>query len=431
VAPGFEGEPPQSVRSFRRFSWSCYRSGVIGVDSANRLHGAVKLSARVRADLLDQALDTLARHRDAVRARVETVAGEPVLHFDARPRFERMRVDGADAAAALSAFVWRPFDLDKEGLFRALLVEIDGQSYMAIAMHHLVSDATSFGLLWREFWRNYRSHARCVEPSPPKGAPYGGYLNGLNTWRQTPQAQAQISNLAARVAPLVATRPTLSTAGPLAPTPIRIEGDLLARLRLAATQAKVTPFCMLLAAQAGALIERRPGQPALIASVHSGRDHPALLETIGYLADRSFYLIAPEHPTNPAVLVSATWRAIVDVARDRFVRFDFLRDHLATQGVDLVTPYFNFAAMPRPSHRVLSPDAEPPPFPLSLATPIRLDACPVFSGSGPDTCDYGLTLVEKPGAIEGQWIPKAPTDAALAERFLARVRQLAAMALPR
>lgn len=424
--PSFAGEAPLYARSFRRFSWSSYCSGTIGADSANRLHRAIRLSPAIRLDCLEMALDTLARDRDAVRARVKDEAGEPVLHFDVRPRFQRMVVADNDPRTVLSAFVWRPFDFDREGLVRALIAKIGDEDYMALVMHHLVCDAASFPLVWSDLWRNYWAHARGLQPPPSKSTPYGAYLNGLTTWRETPHGQAQIRQLADRLAPHI--RGRLSTASaPPAPTPVRIEGEVLAGLRRNAAEARVTLFCMLLAAQAGTLMERYPNQPALIASVHSGRDHPALLETVGYLADRSFYLVECQAWNDPALLIAATWRAIGDVARHRFARFDFVRDQLASDGVDIVTPNFNFAAMPRreparPRAPAPQGSAPPPIFPVELAP------CPVFSGSGTDTCDYALALVETEDALIGTWSPKTLPDAGLADRFMSQLVRLAGLA---
>lgn len=421
-SPSFPPVSPASVPTFRRFSWSCYCSGSIGVDSANRLHHAVKLSRAIREDALEKALATLARHRDAVRARVEEIAGAPVLHFDRPPRFERTIAVHSDAVAALSAWAWRRFDLAEEGLFRAVLTEIDGELYMAFVMHHLVSDSGSFARLWLEFWRNYGCHVRGLEPPAPQALSYGGYLSSLEAWRRSAAGQAQTDEVAARLAPFAQARP-VSTASSLARTPIRIVGDLLAAVRRVATQAKVTPFCILLAAQAGALIEADPGRPALIASVHSGRDHPALLDVIGYLADRSYYLIAPDDPPSPSALISATWRAIADVARHRFVRSDFVRDHFAARNCEIITPYFNFVAWPGRLKRDEPLHSRPPP--SSLMEPLRLNASPIVGGPGPDTSHYGLSLVESPNAIEGEWTSKTPCDGRLAGRFIAHLGQLA------
>src|SRR4029079_4512778 len=67
---------------------------------------------------------------------------------------------------ALAAVARRPFDLGRGPLLRAVLASLSGEEHvLLLAMHHIVSDAWSTGVLVRDLTALYRAFA-AGQPSP-------------------------------------------------------------------------------------------------------------------------------------------------------------------------------------------------------------------------------------------------------------------------
>jgi amino acid adenylation domain-containing protein/thioester reductase-like protein len=141
------------------------------ITSAARLHGPVdpdRLRAAVvrlteRHDLLRSAFpagpDGLPRRH--VRATV--AAPLTVLDLTGRPAGER----AAAADDAVAEHLARPFDVATAPLFRLLLVRLTpGEHRLALAVHHLVADGWSLGVLHRELAELYGSGPGTRLPEP-------------------------------------------------------------------------------------------------------------------------------------------------------------------------------------------------------------------------------------------------------------------------
>ncbi|HEX7240319.1 MAG TPA: condensation domain-containing protein, partial [Longimicrobiaceae bacterium] len=144
-------------------------STAYNVPLALRLRGA--LDPRV----LELTLTEVVRRHEALRTTFDEVDGEPVqavhpagpvplpaadlsgLPPEAREA-EARRIVGDEAA--------RPFDLRRGPLFYTRLLRLGAEDHVAMmAMHHIVSDGWSMGVLFREVAALYEAFAR-GEPSP-------------------------------------------------------------------------------------------------------------------------------------------------------------------------------------------------------------------------------------------------------------------------
>jgi amino acid adenylation domain-containing protein len=134
-----------------------------------------RLSGEVSIAVFAAALREVLRRHDALRTVCAEIDGVPVQVVTAGPDHSLCVVDlatlpaGRREAAAVEvaeASFRRPFDLAAGPLVRVALARLDEQAHLlAVAMHHIISDAWSTGVLIRELATLYRAF-RAGEPSP-------------------------------------------------------------------------------------------------------------------------------------------------------------------------------------------------------------------------------------------------------------------------
>ncbi|HLL85429.1 MAG TPA: condensation domain-containing protein, partial [Longimicrobium sp.] len=186
AAPGAipaRGEEPAPLSFSQRRLWFMDRmepgNAFYNLPSAVRLRGALDVPA------LERALGEIVARHAVLRSVFREVAGEPVqtplparafiLPVDALP-------DADDAAlrAALTAEARRPFDLAAGLPFRARLFQLGARDHaLILTLHHVVGDASSFGVLFRELAELYGAFAAGrpspLEPLPIQYADYAAW----------------------------------------------------------------------------------------------------------------------------------------------------------------------------------------------------------------------------------------------------------------
>jgi amino acid adenylation domain-containing protein len=139
------------------------------------VYGALRLSGPLSVPLLSAAIERLHQHHEALRTVVvptlgppqQTITasgGPPLVTIDLRALGEEVRDEEARRQA--EAFGIEPFDLIRGPLSRvALLPTGDQRSVLCVAMHHLVSDAWSLKIYFRQLSDLYRAarEGRTVE----------------------------------------------------------------------------------------------------------------------------------------------------------------------------------------------------------------------------------------------------------------------------
>ncbi len=174
---------------------------------AYNLAVSARLTGGLEPAVLAAALAEIARRHEALRTVVRVVEGAPaqlVLEPASVPQWLPLPMidlaglpDPARAAAELEREQARlPFDLARGPLFRALLARLaPGEHELQIAMHHIVSDGWSVGVLLREMAELYTALSRGLpSPLPELPVQYGDFAvwqeerlrdeTGLAAWRQ-------------------------------------------------------------------------------------------------------------------------------------------------------------------------------------------------------------------------------------------------------
>jgi amino acid adenylation domain-containing protein len=139
------------------------------------VHAALRLSGALDARTVERAIGEIVRRHETLRtvfreaddAPVQVIA--PFAGFSV-PVEDLSALDGAEREDALrrraAEEAARPFDLEAGPLFRATLLRLaDEEHVLLVVMHHVVSDAWSSGILFREMVALYAAF-RDGRPSP-------------------------------------------------------------------------------------------------------------------------------------------------------------------------------------------------------------------------------------------------------------------------
>jgi amino acid adenylation domain-containing protein len=271
--------------------------------TAYLLCGAMRLSGPLDRRILAAAFDLLIERHEALRTRIETRDGEGRQAIDPPSPLELGFTDlrqlpEAEREPAARAFAEgdarTPLPLDGPRLLRAHLLQLEEESFwLVMAIHHIVADGWSLGILFRELGQLYRS----LESGRPPGLPplpvqpadvaiwEGSWLEGATLERQLDFWRRSLEGApAALELPTDFSRPAeQSFRGER--LPLRLPAALAGRLRLLAREHGATFFMVLLAAYQ-LLLARLAGQNTVVVGIPvAHREHTALEGLIGFFAN--------------------------------------------------------------------------------------------------------------------------------------------------
>ncbi len=159
----------------------------------NAIPLTLELDADIPRERLHQAMNMLHERHDLLRARFDLQARHPMLHDDAPcPVLEHMQADSEkEAIQMLSTFHAKPYDIERGPLWRVAqactTAETSPQHWLAISMHHTISDGVTISRLLRELDMLLRGQAL---PSLDGEAHYADYVEWQTRWLASPDADA-------------------------------------------------------------------------------------------------------------------------------------------------------------------------------------------------------------------------------------------------
>src|SRR6185295_14405958 len=137
--------------------------------------GAVRLGRRLRPDLFAAAVARVVARHESLRTSFGEIDGEPAQTIGAEVRILPRQIDlsalpnsGAETLRLGSLQLAQPFDLGRPPLLRLWLVRLGAEDALLYAIHHIISDAWSLGLLVSEITAGYAALAAGQTPVLPE-----------------------------------------------------------------------------------------------------------------------------------------------------------------------------------------------------------------------------------------------------------------------
>lgn len=148
---------------------------------------AVRLQGMLNVDLLLKCLETILNRHEALRTRFVSTGGEANIIVDPAKPLE-VEIENVSSPAGVQA-IWRAernhlFDIANESLFRIRLLNETGDSYvLVVTMHHIISDAWSLGVFFKELVILYRNFSEGQPVSlQPLAIQYSDYAFWQRQW---------------------------------------------------------------------------------------------------------------------------------------------------------------------------------------------------------------------------------------------------------
>lgn len=263
-------------------------------------------TVRLRGDLdevaLKQAWQDLVQRHESLRTRFVLVDGQPRQQVQPTGVVSSTRLDWSDLSpaeqpAAIQAqaldLVQQPFDLERDGLVRSRLIQLDVETHvLLLTLHHIVSDGWSMEVLIRELAILYDAHQRGQRPQlPSQPIQYADFAVWQRQFLQGDVLEKQLSYWRSRLSPAVL--PSLPTDFPRPAVRshhghrhlLGISAELTAQLQDLSQQANATLFMTTLAAFQVLLCDYAQQSAIRVGTPIANRDRPEVANLIGFFTN--------------------------------------------------------------------------------------------------------------------------------------------------
>ncbi|HEY1016837.1 MAG TPA: amino acid adenylation domain-containing protein [Herpetosiphonaceae bacterium] len=257
---------------------------------------------------LRRSLNALVERHEILRARFTLHDGQPAQLIAptlalALPIDDLTRLGAAERQAELDRLAaddtQQPFDLATGPLLRARLVRLQPRAHVLIlAMHHIISDGWSLGVLMGELAALYAGfaadggHEAAPAALPPLAIQYADYAVWQRRWLQGDALERQLAYWRAALdgMPTALDLPTSRPRPPVqslrgAQHAMRLPDAMLGQLQAFSQQEGVTLFMTMLAAFKLLLARYTAQHDIVVGTPVAGRTHPALEPLIGFFAN--------------------------------------------------------------------------------------------------------------------------------------------------
>jgi amino acid adenylation domain-containing protein len=263
----------------------------------------VRLPLRLRgvldATLLQAAVDRLVARHEALRTTIRSRDGKPVQAIAATLQVpvEHVRMDGAaepELRRRVAQLASRVFDLARGPLLRVALIRVAPDDHVLLVVtHHVISDAWSSGVLFRDLAAIYVALREGREPALAElEVQYADFANWQRDWLQGEELARQVGFWKQQLAgapplldlPTDRPRPAVQSYAGSRWTHI-LPRDFTQRLRACAAAEGCTLFMVLLGGFA-ALLARYAGQDEVVVGTPvAGRHRTELESVVGLFAN--------------------------------------------------------------------------------------------------------------------------------------------------
>ncbi len=260
---------------------------------------AFRLTGRLNVGALEQTINEVVKRHEALRTTFPTVDEEPAQVITQTLSVPVPIVDLSDLPAAVSESeterlvkeeAQRPFDLSQGPLLRTTLLRLgDDDHILLLALHHIVSDGWSGGVLFQEITTLYEAFsAGKSSPLPELAVQYADYAVWQRGWLQGEVLEKQLSYWKERLsgAPPVSELPTDRPRPSVqnfrgARQSVTLSKSLAEALRILSQREGATMFMTLLAAYQTLLHRYSNQEEIVVGSPIAGRTRPETEGLIG------------------------------------------------------------------------------------------------------------------------------------------------------
>ena len=234
--------------------------------AAYNIPAAVRIAGNLSVAVLLQSLNAIVQRHEILRTTFTAIDGKPiaiiaptltlklpVLDLQDIPETQR----NAEVLRLAEVEAQQPFDLAQGPLLRATLLKLSAAEYVVLfAMHHIISDGWSVGVLLREIATLYEAFSN-KKPSPLPELPiqYADFADWQHRWLQGEVLQTQLSYWQQQLAGALPVLNLKKIATKLPILPQKNTGDsfvlpakLSEKLKTLSRQEEATLFMTLLAA---------------------------------------------------------------------------------------------------------------------------------------------------------------------------------------
>ena len=319
----------------------------------------VRIRGKLRADLLQQALDLMSRRHDSMHTRFvmgdqepsQIVVAEAHLDLPVQDLSSAPLADAERTAMAVARRIsQQPFDLSLEAPIRARLLELAPEDHvLVIVIHHVLSDGHTCAIFFEELGQIYGALLRGSTPALPEPRQYLEYAQWERAQIEGPRLEKEIAYWRKRLegAPAKLDLPTdkLQPAKPGFQGESRsvlLPPELLEQLKALAQTNGTTLFAVLMAGLR-ILLHRWTGQQDIvIGTVVSNRSRAETERMLGCFLN-FLPLRGSAAPQDKASEILIRERGIV---MDAFAhQAPFLKIHSVASARDVSSPVYNVALL--------------------------------------------------------------------------------------
>lgn len=278
--------------------WVIHRNHPLNL--AYNMAWAVQFHGTLQVSVLRQSLQNLVDRHPALRSTITLIEGEPMQRVQPTGHYvwHEQEVLGESDETVLSLLQTayeQPFDLSKDAVLRAELVQSGDEKYtLLLVMHHIFGDAESMNILGKELLTLYRANLHGQKAELPElpvsypefvrnekkmlDSPEGKKM--LAYWQQTLGKEVPLLQL-----PLDRPRPAEQTYNG-ASVSFTLSSELSQQLKQLAKQQNITLFPLFLSA-VQIFLQRYTGQTDIWVGSPSSvsRHHPQFSDIIGCIAN--------------------------------------------------------------------------------------------------------------------------------------------------
>ncbi|NEO76293.1 non-ribosomal peptide synthetase [Moorena sp. SIO4G3] len=343
---------------------------------------AVTLEGQLNVTVLERSLNEIIRRHEVLRTTFTTVNGVPRQVIAPKLTLKLSVIDLQNVTEQ-SAIVeqkvreeqLQAFDLEQSPLLRATLLKLGSQSHiLLLAMHHIIADGWSLGVLIEELSKLYPA-LLTDSPStlPELPIQYADFTIWQRQWLKGDRFEQQLNYWKQQLAdappflelPTDRPRPPVQTFRGRSIS-FELNSDLTAKLKTLSQQSGATLFMTLLAALTTLLYRYSGQEDVLVGTPIANRNHQELEPLIGFFVNTLVMRTRLESNPTFTELLTQVRQVALSAYANQDVPFEQLVDELQIERSLSHSPLFQvmFALQNAPMKPLSMPGLTIAPFPV-------------------------------------------------------------------